>query len=139
MDRDQVSLADGRGDNVADRVTPQSAVEVLHYWLEQPEAATFRSLLPILGVDGSLATVCTNCPARGKVFAKTGTNGRVDYPNLRIITDKALAGYLEVRPGQYYVFYLIVNGAVAQDINGLINVGNDLGAIANILQQEAAK
>lgn len=106
VDRDQVSLADGRGDNVADRVTPQSAIEVLHYWLGQPEATMFRSLLPILGVDGGLATVCTDCSAKGKVFAKTGTNGRVDYLNLRIIIDKALAGYLEVSPGRYYVFIL---------------------------------
>ena len=40
---------------------------------QRPDAAAWRATLPILGVDGSLTTVQANSPAKGKVFAKTGT------------------------------------------------------------------
>ena len=67
-------------------------------------------MLPILGVDGSLATFCTHCPAKGKVFAKTGTVGYPDTLNNRLTLGWALAGYLEVKPGRYYAYDLVVNG-----------------------------
>jgi D-alanyl-D-alanine carboxypeptidase/D-alanyl-D-alanine-endopeptidase (penicillin-binding protein 4) len=139
IDRDQVVLADGRGGDPADRLTPQVVVDLLRYWLGQPEATTFRKLLPLLGVDGSLATLCTNCPSRGKVFAKTGTVGADDPLNNRLSLVKALAGYLEVSPGRFYVFDLVVNGAVGQDFSDLFKVNEDLGTIAALLQQEASR
>ena len=38
-----------------------------------PNAAPYHAALPILGVDGSLAGTGTKLPAKGHVFAKTGT------------------------------------------------------------------
>jgi serine-type D-Ala-D-Ala carboxypeptidase/endopeptidase (penicillin-binding protein 4) len=138
VDRDQIALADGQGGNPVDRLTPQVVVEMLRYWLGQPEATTFRLMLPILGVDGSLASNCTNCPAKGKVFAKTGTVLFPETLNNRFTLAWALAGYLEVKPGRYYVYDLVVNGSVAQDFNGVIGVANDAANISAILQEEAA-
>ena len=138
IDRDQIALADGQGGNPVDRLTPQVVVEMLRYWLGQPEATTFRLMLPILGVDGSLASFCTNCPAKGKVFAKTGTVLLPDLLNNRFTLGWALAGYLEVKPGKYYVYDLVVNGSVAQDFNGVIGVATDAANISAILQEEAA-
>ena len=48
-------------------------------WLRQPQAETFGKMLPELGVNGSLANACKECPARGKVFAKTGTVALPDF------------------------------------------------------------
>ena len=138
VDRDQLMLADGDGGNPVDRVTPRAAVELLRYWLGRPEGATFRHLLPVLGVDGSLASVATTSPARGKVFAKTGTLVAYDLLNARLSVAKALAGYLEVRPGRFATFDLVVNGAVIPDINGYFTVNDNLGSIAAILQQQAS-
>ena len=139
VDRNQVSQVDGRGNASADRRTSQAVTELLRYWLGRPEATTFRLMLPILGEQGNLAFVCTDCPAKGKVFAKPGTNGRADLLNGRFIQDQADAGYLEVSPGRFYVFDVIVNNAVAQDTNGLLKVYDEVATIAAFLQADAAR
>src|SRR3712207_7170847 len=58
-----------------------------------PYTTLFRSAaLPVLGMDGSLAHSGTALPARGHVFAKTGTtlaDGELKAQNL--------AGYIEDR------------------------------------------
>jgi D-alanyl-D-alanine carboxypeptidase/D-alanyl-D-alanine-endopeptidase (penicillin-binding protein 4) len=139
VDVDQVALADGRGGNPADRFTPQAATDLLRYWLGQPQAETFRKMLPELGVNGSLAADCKDCPARGKVFAKTGTVALPDFVNGRLIEAESLGGYLQAEPGRFHVFYLVVNGATAQDIDGALQIFNDLSDIAAILQEGASR
>ena len=121
VDTSQVALADGRGGNPSDRFTPQAATDLLRYWLEQPQAETFRTMLPELGEDGSLADACDDCSAKGKVFAKT------------------LGGYMESESGQFHVFYLVVNDAVAQDIDDALNIFNDLADISADLQEDASQ
>jgi D-alanyl-D-alanine carboxypeptidase/D-alanyl-D-alanine-endopeptidase (penicillin-binding protein 4) len=138
VDTDQVALADGRGGNPADRFTPKTATDLLLYWLDQPQAKTFREMLPELGVNGSLAKDCENCPAKGKVFAKTGTVALPDFVNGRLIEAESLGGYMEAEPGKFHVFYLVVNGASAQNIDDALKVFNDLSDIAAILQQDAS-
>lgn len=139
VDRAQVALADGRGEDPVNHVTPQATVDLLRYWLTRPEAATFRQMLPVLGVDGGLASVCTDCPAKGKVFAKTGLVLRGDSLNYRFIQDQAYAGYLEAKPGQFFAFALFVNGAfVPPEIPSALKVYDEVGMLAALLQQEAA-
>ncbi|GHO99480.1 D-alanyl-D-alanine carboxypeptidase/D-alanyl-D-alanine-endopeptidase [Reticulibacter mediterranei] len=140
VDRKQVAMADGRGGNPVDRFTLQAANDLLRYWLGRPESAKFRQMQPILGEAGGLATICTNCPAKGKVFAKPGTVANPDLLNSpRFALDEALAGYLEVKPNQFYVFDLVINSALPQDITGVLKIYNDLGNIAALLQEEAAQ
>ncbi len=140
VDTAQVALADGRGGNPSDRFTPQAATDLLRYWLEQPQAETFRMMLPELGVDGSLADVCEeDCPANGKVFAKTGTVALPDLVNGRLIQAESLGGYLEAEPGQFHVFYLVVNGAAVEDIDGALQIFNDLADISATLQEDASQ
>ena len=138
VDPEQVALADGRGGNPSDRFTPQAATDLLRYWLKQPQAKTFRKMLPELGVNGSLAEACKNCPAKGKVFAKTGTVALPDAVNGRLILAESLGGYLEAEPGRFHVFYLVVNGASAQSIDEVLRVFDDEADIAAILQEEAS-
>jgi D-alanyl-D-alanine carboxypeptidase/D-alanyl-D-alanine-endopeptidase (penicillin-binding protein 4) len=138
VDRDQIALADGQGGNPVDRLTPQVVTELLRYWLGQPEAMTFRLMLPIMGIDGSMASFCTNCPAKGKVFAKTGTVGLSDLLNQRSTLAWALAGYIQVKPGRYDVYDLVVNGSVAQDFPAVFAVATDAANISAILQEQAA-
>jgi serine-type D-Ala-D-Ala carboxypeptidase/endopeptidase (penicillin-binding protein 4) len=139
VDRTQIALADGQGGASVDRVTPRAEIDLLRYWLGRPEAKTFREMLPILGVDGSLAGVCTKCPGKGKVFAKTGTVFLPDPLNGRGTLAWADAGYLEAQPGKYIPYYLVVNGAVVSDFEGVLKVNDELGLISSMLQQEAAR
>ena len=122
-----------------DRFTPQAATDLLRYWLDQPQAKTFRLMLPELGVNGSLGYDCKDCPARGKVFAKTGTVALPDFVNGRLIQAESLGGYLQTEPGRFHVFYLVVNGATAQNIDDALKVFNDLSDIAALLQEDTSQ
>ena len=138
----QAQLLDGRGGNPVDRVTPRIENQILHYWQGTPDANRFREALPILGVDGSLAYVCEGsptCPGKGKVWGKTGTVAGLDALNQRLaVGAETIGGYLDAGHGRLYTFYLAVNGASAPDINGVIDIGNDLARIAGLLQEQAA-
>jgi D-alanyl-D-alanine carboxypeptidase/D-alanyl-D-alanine-endopeptidase (penicillin-binding protein 4) len=138
VDIDQVALADGRGGNPTDRFTPEAATEMLRYWLKQPQAKAFREMLPVMGVNGSLANNCKNCPAKGKVFAKTGTVGLPDFVNVGLVDNQSLGGYMEARPGHFHVFYLVVNGAIAKNEEDAIKVFDDVNNIGAIVQQDAS-
>jgi D-alanyl-D-alanine carboxypeptidase/D-alanyl-D-alanine-endopeptidase (penicillin-binding protein 4) len=139
VDVDQVALADGRGGNPVDQFSPQAVIDILGYWLEQSQAKTFREMLPVLGVNGSIANVCKDCPAKGKVFAKTGTVGNPDLLNERLVEAESLGGYLEVEPGRFHTFYVVVNGAIAPNIEGAVKVFDDLADIGALLQKDASQ
>ncbi|WP_327417740.1 D-alanyl-D-alanine carboxypeptidase/D-alanyl-D-alanine endopeptidase [Streptomyces sp. NBC_01233] len=141
VDRKQAQLMDGRGGNPADRVTPQVLVQMLAYWQRTPDAKLFREALPILGVDGLLADNCRACPARGKVFAKTGAAVGGDALNDRLAVGAiTIAGYLDKGGGRYDTFYAGVNGASTPtaDRAGVLTIANDLALIAAYLQESSA-
>jgi D-alanyl-D-alanine carboxypeptidase/D-alanyl-D-alanine-endopeptidase (penicillin-binding protein 4) len=136
VDRKQVVLADGHGGPI-DRFTLQAVTDLLRFWRVRPDFARFRQMLPILDEPGNLAGICTHCPAQGKVFAKPGTVAAYDTFNNRITLDEALGGYLEVKPGQFYMFDLAVNNSVVP-LTGILPVFNDLANISAFLQEDAA-
>ncbi|WP_371675698.1 D-alanyl-D-alanine carboxypeptidase/D-alanyl-D-alanine-endopeptidase [Streptomyces sp. NBC_01276] len=138
VDREQAELLDGRGGNPADRATPRALVQMLTYWQRTPEAERFREALPVLGVDGLLADNCRDCPARGKVFAKTGAAVGPDALNDRLAVGAiTIAGYLDKGDGRYDTFYAGVNGASTPttDPAGVLSIANDLAMIAAYLQE----
>ncbi|GAA1952020.1 D-alanyl-D-alanine carboxypeptidase/D-alanyl-D-alanine endopeptidase [Kitasatospora viridis] len=139
VDPTQFQMADGRGDVPVDRVTPTGLNQLLAYWLRTPDADAFRTSLPILGVSGTGALYCTtDCPAKGKVFAKPGTIIGGDLLNQQIaINAQTYAGYLQADDGHLYTFFVGVNGAAVPDIQGFFDVNDDVDQIAVILQQEA--
>jgi serine-type D-Ala-D-Ala carboxypeptidase/endopeptidase (penicillin-binding protein 4) len=139
VDVEQVALGDGRGLVPVDQFSPRAVIDILGYWLKQPQAKTFREMLPVLGVNGSIADVCKDCPAKGKVFAKTGTVGNPDLLNERLVEAESLGGYLEVEPGRFHTFYVVVNGAIAPNIEGAVRVFDDLADIGALLQEDAAQ
>ncbi len=144
VDPTQFQLADGRGDVPVDRVTPTGLNQLLAYWLRTPDADAFRTSLPILGVSGTGALFCTtDCPAKGKVFAKPGTIIGFDQLNQQFaINAQTFAGYLEADDGHLYTFYTFfvgVNGAAVPNIQGFFDVNDDVDEIAVILQQEACR
>ncbi|MFJ6479478.1 MULTISPECIES: D-alanyl-D-alanine carboxypeptidase/D-alanyl-D-alanine endopeptidase [unclassified Streptomyces] len=140
VDREQAQLMDGRGGNPADRATPQVLVQMLAYWQRTPDARLFREALPILGVDGLLAENCRSCPARGKVFAKTGAAVGGDALNDRLAVGAiTIAGYLGKGGGRFDTFYAGVNGASTPgaDPTEVLAISNDLAMIAAYLQESS--
>jgi serine-type D-Ala-D-Ala carboxypeptidase/endopeptidase (penicillin-binding protein 4) len=99
LKEDDVVMSDASGLSRKDMVSPQSEVSLLRWVTEQPWAATFRSVLPAAGEDGTLMDRMKKTPAAGNVWAKTGSLTHVD----------SLAGYATSTHGAHLVFSFIVN------------------------------
>jgi len=99
LKEDDVVMSDASGLSRKDLVSPQSEVALLRWATEQPWAATFRSVLPVAGEDGTLMDRMKNTPAAGNVSAKTGSLTHVD----------SLAGYATSTRSAHLVFSFIVN------------------------------
>ena len=97
----------------------------------------FRECLPSLGVDGTLVGVVPdNSPARGRVFAKTGTLIWGDSLNGRmLLKSKALAGVMTTKDGRELILALFVNDAPLPAGVGASREGKVLGKLCEILYE----
>ncbi len=107
LDVDAAAQQDGDGS--ASFYTPDFLVHWLAWISTQPWYPAFHGGLPILGVDGTIYDIQQSSPAKGKVFAKTGTTGATDLLNDRFLMNKALAGYTTTRSGRHVAFAFSVN------------------------------
>ena len=131
----QTWFVDGAGGGDAS-TTARAVTEWLTWIDEQPYGPDFPQMLPILGEEGSIGMLGTDSPARGKVFAKTGTTAALDASNGRLLmVGKALAGYLVADDGRVYRFGLYMNGGSFDSLEDQFTVNEDLGDVAIALQQ----
>ena len=132
---DTISFGGAAGGDPADYVTPRAAVQLLRYMATRPDFAAYRSGLPILGQDGTLARAAgPDSPARGKVQAKTGTllwSNRMNGGDL--LTSKSLAGYLTTASGREVAFALFVNHVHTKSSAEREQVGKTLAKLCEIL------
>lgn len=133
-----ISFGGGAGGSRADYVTPAATVQLLRHMATRPDFAAYERALPILGVDGTLAkAVPSTSPARGKVFAKTGT---LSWDNLLfdrgLCTSKALAGYLTTAKGRRLAFAAFINNVHLRDGIDTKRLGSDLGRLCEIVHGE---
>jgi D-alanyl-D-alanine carboxypeptidase/D-alanyl-D-alanine-endopeptidase (penicillin-binding protein 4) len=92
-----VRIVDGSGLSLLDRLTVDALVGTLEAARADPRiGATLLAALPVAGVNGTLEDRMRRAPARGNVFAKTGTTDRAS----------ALAGFVRDR----YAFAVLHNG-----------------------------
>ncbi|AKB78079.1 D-alanyl-D-alanine carboxypeptidase [Methanosarcina horonobensis HB-1 = JCM 15518] len=138
LDLNSLSISDGRGNSPADFMTPRNTVNLLKYMSSRDDSQVYLDALPILGVDGSLATsISPESPVKGKVQAKTGTTAKYDAVNDRIIvSSKALAGYMTTSEGRRLAFAVYVNNVPVENIEELEQVGNDLGSVCEAIYRE---
>ena len=104
----------------------------------RPDFAVYERALPILGVDGTLAKACRpECPAKGKVAAKTGT---LVWDNLLaekgLCTSKALAGYMTTAGGKRLAFAAFINGVQLGDGVDTKRLGSGLARLCEIVYTE---
>jgi len=137
LDTRGISLGDGEGGVEEDRISPRAAAQLLTLMGTRPYAAEYKDALPVLGVDGTLASSCTaGNPACGHVYAKTGTRASYDPLNNRgLLLGKSIAGYMDAKSGRHLVFAIFVNNVPFADIDDMMATGDDLGNIAGLIYE----
>ncbi len=133
-----ISLESGAGGGNGDRVTPRATVQLLLAMAKRPDFGVYRAALPVLGVDGTLSdAVPADSPARGKVFAKTGTYGDPDLLNDRVLLrSKALAGVMTTAGGRRLAFAIFVNEVPLPKGVTPTGVGKDLGRLCEVFYRD---
>ena len=115
------SLEEGTGLSRHDLTTAGS----LTHLLSSVDSPAFRALLPVAGVDGTLAHRMKGTAAEGNLEAKTGS---MSYVN-------ALAGYVTTKAGQRLAFAIILNNY--KPTQGAGSVSSEVDAIAVMLAASA--
>lgn len=135
LDGNSFDFVDGSGGGET-RATHSAVTSLLLGLLRSPVAEEFVEALPLLGVDGSLASVVdfrqdpTLAGAAGQVKAKTGTFVVAGTRTPLLLKGQALAGVIEARSGRRLVFHLVVNDVDLNEFADLIQVFQDQGTIA---------
>ena len=96
------TFEDGSGLSHLNLVAPSAVLRLLEHMYRSPLRDRWVALLPVGGIDGSLATRFGGDPRGASVHAKTGTMNHVS----------ALSGYLLPPNGSRYVFSVLVNGYI---------------------------
>lgn len=139
VDVGTISFAGGAGGMNADAVTPRATVQLLQAMAKRPEWKAYHAGLPVLGVDGTLASVVSkDSPALGKVQAKTGTLYWQDLMNDRgLLRSKALGGVMTTRSNRELTFALFVNHVPMP--RGVVpsREGKVLGRLCEIIHEHA--
>ncbi len=97
---DAVSVTDGSGLSVLDRVTPRSLVQLLSHAHGAPWGSAFHASLPVAGESELLRNRMRATPAQGNLHAKTGTTNDVI----------GLSGYVTAENGEILAFAFLYNG-----------------------------
>ena len=107
------------------RAAPRALVQLLTQMSKTPVAAPYLAALPVMGVDGSLATTGTTLPGQGHVFAKPGTTVAAGPDGKTpVLKAQNLAGYIKTKSGRTVAYALMVNDA------GPVNdIGADVGSV----------
>jgi D-alanyl-D-alanine carboxypeptidase/D-alanyl-D-alanine-endopeptidase (penicillin-binding protein 4) len=102
---------------------------------KRPDFGVYHDALPILGVDGTLSeAVGPDSPARGKVYAKTGT--LVSYNPVDddlLVTSKALAGYMTAASGRKLLVAIYVNNTMVKTPADIEHQGKTVGHLCEII------
>ncbi len=99
-----VSLRDGSGLSIYDRITPRDLVTLLGDDWNSPNRGAVLAALPVAGVRGTLRDSFAGTPAAGRVFAKSGSMTHV----------RALAGFIATRTHGTVAFALMVDDYVGE-------------------------
>ncbi len=99
-----VTLRDGSGLSIYDRISPRDLVAVLQADWRGPNRQLVIDALPVAGVRGTLRSLFAGTAAAGHVFAKSGSMSHV----------RALAGYAATRYHGPLTFALLVDDYVGE-------------------------
>lgn len=117
------------------QAAPDATVKLLREMSRRGVFPAYFASFPVLGVDGSLATVGVDppnpviAPAIGKAYAKTGTTVLGTFFKAQVF-----AGYIDAKSGRRLVYALYVNDiGTLKDITEALEVFDDEGEISAII------
>lgn len=108
IDPATVSIADGSGLSVYDRITPRDLSTILQSDWHGPAREIVLAALPEAGVRGTLKSAFAGTGLEGKVYAKTGSMRHT----------RALCGFIVTTVHGPVSFSLLVNGWVGDEDGG---------------------
>ena len=129
----------GGGDTTA---TSRAVTRMLQEIQKRPAFLTLYDDLPILAVDGSLASVKdfekdpTLAGAAGQVRAKTGTYVAASASGAPVLKGQAFGGYITTKSGKHLIYQLVVNNVPITSIADVIGVFQDEGTISAMLWRD---
>lgn len=129
-------MFDGAGSDERDRATPGAMTEFLRGASEASWGAAFEDGLPILGVDGTLATNQAGTAAAGKVFAKTGTRVAVTDAGQGLVTGLTQVGYVDAASGRRLTYAVMVRDVPIAQVEDFFAIDADQGTIAAAIQAD---
>jgi D-alanyl-D-alanine carboxypeptidase/D-alanyl-D-alanine-endopeptidase (penicillin-binding protein 4) len=138
IDGDQFDFPTNGSGTPDSRAAPRALVDLLIAMHGTEVAEEYRDTLPVLGVDGSLATSGADLPGKGHVFAKPGTTiAPGDDGETIELKAQNLAGYIETKDGRLVAYALMVNDAGAvEDIETDVSpVITDEARISSIIYE----
>ena len=97
--KDDYRFTDGSGLSRSTLVTPAAITKLLAYMYKSPHRDIWKSLLPVAGVDGTLASRFPDHPEAKAIRAKTGTLSHV----------RANSGYIDTPEYGPVAFSFVVN------------------------------
>jgi D-alanyl-D-alanine carboxypeptidase/D-alanyl-D-alanine-endopeptidase (penicillin-binding protein 4) len=115
-------IGEGTGLSRRDLATPNALVRLLAFLANGAGAGHLRDMLPVAGVDGTLAGRMRGTLAAGNVHAKTGS---MTYVN-------CLAGYVTSAAGEHLAFAILLNDYVPPQG---VSASADVDAIAVLLAE----
>jgi D-alanyl-D-alanine carboxypeptidase/D-alanyl-D-alanine-endopeptidase (penicillin-binding protein 4) len=138
VDTRGISLESGAGGGNGDKVSPRATVQLLRAMRKRSDWGCYEDALPVLGVDGTLAAVGKDSPARGKVRGKTGTyTDRNLLLGRAFLRAKSLAGVMTTAKGRTLYFTLFVNDVPLPAGVPPTREGQVIGRLCEIIQQNA--
>ncbi|WP_168176681.1 D-alanyl-D-alanine carboxypeptidase/D-alanyl-D-alanine-endopeptidase [Williamsia sp. 1135] len=120
------------------KASPRALVQLLTAMSKTDVAEDYLNCLPIMGVNGSLASTGTTLPGKGHVFAKTGTTVEPTEDGEAVnLVAQNLAGYIETKSGRTVAYALMVNNAGRLNDFGpeISSVFEDEGVISSIIYE----
>ena len=138
VEPDAMSFGSGAGGSGADFVTPRATIQLLQGLAKRDDWKDYRTWLPNLGVDGTLAeSVPGDSPAKGTTQAKTGTNVWPDTQNSRpFLRAKSLAGAMTTASGRELYFAVFVNNVPLKGDMTAATVGKTLGKVCEAIHAD---
>jgi D-alanyl-D-alanine carboxypeptidase/D-alanyl-D-alanine-endopeptidase (penicillin-binding protein 4) len=138
---DDIEFEDGSGGGET-RARSSAIIRYLLGITESPAFSAFEDALPLLGADGSLATIDeferdeSLAGALGNVRAKTGTLLIAEGDQF-VLRGEAFAGYIDASSGRKLAYSVVVNDAPpTDDLEGVLRIIQDLGIISATLWRE---
>lgn len=138
LDGEQFDFPTNGSGSPDSRAATRALVDLLVRMQGTDVAEAYRDALPVLGVDGSLATAGVDLPGRSHVFAKTGTTIGADANGKPSeIIAQNLAGYIETASGRLVAYALMVNdaGDIDDFETDIVAVIDDEAEISSIIYE----